>query len=120
VANYLVTRVTNSTSPALNTSSGVVVGSAGVNRFPINVASPGRRRGCVSFQNLGTGTVYITPQSANIQSSSWFTSSTSQPCIPLVGGVNPPAWLDMSNSDDVFFALSATGAGDDLRIVEGY
>jgi hypothetical protein len=118
VAHFIVTTLTNSTSPALATASACVVGVAGVPRYPINVPSPGRKRGVISFQNLGVGVIFVTPQSASIQQASWFTSSTSQPCIPIPAGLNPPAWLDMPGSDDVFFALSATGAGDDLRIVE--
>jgi hypothetical protein len=120
MSNYIVNRWTNSSSTFasasgfLNTASGTVVGVLGVPRFPVQ---PGTRRGVISFQNNGSGSIFLAPQSDTLQSSSWFTSST-QGCIVLTGAQTPPVWLDFPGSDDVWMALSQMGAGDSLVVIE--
>jgi hypothetical protein len=114
VANYVVTRYADN---SLSTASATIVGVLGVPRFPPDVASPGVRRGSISFQNNGSGSIFLAPQSEALQSTSWFTSSD-QGCIVLTGAQTPPVWLDAPGSDDVWMALSQMGAGDNLVVVE--
>jgi hypothetical protein len=115
VANFIVSRYSQNSTPALSTATGIVVGQLGV-PFPPDVSTPGNRRGVISFHNFGSGSVFVAPLGPNLLDASQFTSSTQG--IELPAGLTLLSRLECFNSDDVWAALSGTGAGDNLIVLE--
>jgi hypothetical protein len=115
VSNFIVSRYAQDTTPALSTVTGIVVGQLGV-AFPPIVDSPGVRRGVIIFDNRGSGSVYVAPLGPSLPNASQFTTSSQGFEIPA--GTTPLSRLECFGSDDVWVALSGSGSGDDLRILE--
>jgi hypothetical protein len=101
VANYVYSRFTDSTTPALNATAAIKVGTYGL-------LANGVKRGRLLFQNLGSSSLYLSPNGP-------FSSSTQGFVLPP--GDQFSSVLDIRNSDDSWFCLGS-GANDEVRILE--